>query len=74
MLPDGTWTTVGTAEVDRISGNTIILATPLTGMPPDGARTMMLVPDVMASQPEWFQEVYSAVGIAGDNARTRRFT
>ena len=73
QLPTGAWSLVGTAEVSHISGNTVVLATPLTGMPPDGARTMMLVPDVMASQPEWFQEVYSAVGIQGDNTRTRRF-
>lgn len=73
MLPTGAWTVVGTAEVDRISGNTVLLATSLTAMPPSYARTMMLVPDVMSNQPAWAQEIYSAVGVQGDNSGTRRF-
>lgn len=74
MLPDGTWTVVGTAPVGSVGGGTVTFSAPLSAMPPDQARTMMLVPDVMANQPAWAQEIYSAVGIQGDNTRTRRFS
>jgi hypothetical protein len=73
MLPDGRWAVVGTAEVGSVNETTVSLATPLSAMPPTMARTMMLVPDVMANQPEWAQEIYSAVGVQGDNTRVRRF-
>jgi hypothetical protein len=73
QIPTGAWAVVGTAEFGSISGNTVTLATPLSAMPPENARTMMLVPDVMENQPAWFQEIYSAVGEQGDNTRTRRF-
>lgn len=73
MLPDGTWTVVGTAEVGSVNETTVSLATPLSAMPPTMARTMMLVPDVMANQPAWAQEIYSAVGIQGDDTRVKRF-
>jgi hypothetical protein len=59
--------------VGSVNDTTVSLANALSAMPPDHARTMMLVPDVMANQPEWAQEIYSAVGIQGDNTRVRRF-
>ncbi len=73
MLPDGTWTEVGTAEVSSVNATTISLATALTAMPPDNARTMIFVLDRVSSQPAWAQELYSAVGQQGDNSNTRRF-
>lgn len=73
MLPDGTWTEVGTAEVSSVNASTISLATALTAMPPDNARTMIFVLDRVSSQPAWAQEIYSGVGQQGDNSNTRRF-
>jgi hypothetical protein len=73
QLPDGTWTEVDTAEVSSVNSTTVTLATALSAMPPDNARTMILTLAPMADQPAWAQEIYSAVGIQGDNTRCRRF-
>ncbi len=73
MLPDTTWVEVGTAQVSTVTPTTINLATALTALPPNFARTMVATLGPMDAQPEWAQEIYSAVGIQGDNTRTRQF-
>lgn len=73
MLPDGTWTAVGTADVGSVNATTVSLATALTALPPDYARTMIFTPAAYSLQPAWAQEIYAGVGILGDNADTRRF-
>ena len=73
MLPDGTWAEVGTAEIDSVTETTINLATPLSAMPPDHARTMIFMFYRYDVQPEWLQEIYSAIGYQGNNDGVRRF-
>ncbi len=73
MLPDTTWTEVGTAEFGSTDGTTVTLATALSGLPPDPARTMVLTLGPISSQPAWAADMYSAVGIQGDNTDVRRF-
>lgn len=73
MLPDTTWAEVGTAEVSAVTDTTIELATPLSAMPPLMARTMIATLAPHDQQPAWAQEIYSAIGVQGDNTDTRRF-
>ena len=73
MLPDGTWTEVDTAEVSSVNATTVTLGTALTSLPPDNCRTMLLTLAPIDDQPAWAQEIYSAIGVQGDNTNCRRF-